>query len=1248
MTTRTALVFTLGLAACAGPLAQRRDAGGGADARAAWRALVEGRPDEAARGFDARLATAPDDVLARFGRATLAYDRGDGPRALDDYTAVLVATARAATTERREATAALVAPVAAARALALDDDLGPSRRARDEATLLALPDGDALPWQARLELARLADHVARRAGDAVALEREAVRRGCARDVGDAGVIGPLAHLDLDRSATTPPRARWAPVLATGCRLSVSARDGRPAAERLRAAVDVPGGTYDLVLDYDGDARLAIDDAPPMRHGSETRFGPRVSAFAVALTAGRHEIELRLATEGGRADVSLLLLPRASGAGVRFEAASEGGARAHATVLPPPSATPALDDALDDYARAFVADRAGDVDEALTRAARLAGRRGFAPGLTLAALVSRDDPTRPAGFTRDNARGLLRAALAVDGADARAWQTLAAVELEDEHVREAIDDAQAAARGAPAWWAPEVVLAHALRARGLEWDADRALDRAATKGGPPGDAPCALLETLLRRAEDERALATQTGLEDALVACDATSEARVDRLRARGDLPAAAEALRAMLRVSPDRDDLTGELAQVEGAAGQGARALATVTALVAGEPLDPFLRVRLADAQAALGRTEEARASVREALVMRPEAAEIRRAARALALPLPLDAYRVDGAAVIRAFEAKGRRYAAPAVVVLDRTVERVFPDGAQMTLTHEIVRVQSKDAIDHWAEVDVPPGADVLTLRTHKPDGTTREPEEISGKETISAANVAIGDYIEWETLETRGASGAFAPGFLADRFYFQSFDAPLDRTELVLVTPPAMKLAFDSRAHAPAPRTTTAVDGAVVTTFATGAAPQLFAERSAVPAIEYVPSVRASSALAFDAWTRYVEEQLYGTTRTSPALRERARQLAEAVGPTPRADARLAAAVVSWVTENVEASDDLRDGATQTLARGSGNRLALMLALLRELGVPARPVLARSRLVAEADAPTPVEELDAFSDSILAIDLPGSPAGARVFVDPRLRHAAFGYLPPSLDGARTLALDDGRFGVARSTGTADHRSVDVTIRLDDQGGGVAVATEELTGWPALEWAELVEKFGADRARLRQDFEQRWLGVQFPGARLRDLDVTLPKDAPGAAVGPVHVRYSFTSPQLAVKGDHEMKLLPTFFRSQPGRRFATEPQRATTLVLGFDVPFHLTATVELPRSAKLDEPTSDERVERKGAYRFVEERSRRAGATDVLVLTRESSLPLSRVVPRDYAGVAADLRRVDGLEQQEIHIRLHGARGAQ
>jgi hypothetical protein len=229
------------------------------------------------------------------------------------------------------------------------------------------------------------------------------------------------------------------------------------------------------------------------------------------------------------------------------------------------------------------------------------------------------------------------------------------------------------------------------------------------------------------------------------------------------------------------------------------------------------------------------------------------------------------------------------------------------------------------------------------------------------------------------------------------------------------------------------------------------------------------------------------------------------------------------------------------------------------------------------------------------------------------------------------------------------------MTIRLDERGGGSAVATEELAGWPALEWAELVDRFGTDRVRLRQDFEQRWLGVQFPGARLRDLEVDLPRDASGR-VRSARLRYSFVTAHLAVPvdrsgvGAREMRIAPTFFRSQPGRRFAAEPQRTTALMLGFDVPTQMTATVELPGTARLDAPATggDLVVARAGGYRFVEARDVEPGRPNVIVLHRESTLPIMRVAPGEYPGVAADLRRVDGAEQAEIRIRLgaavHGA----
>src|SRR6185312_12116694 len=837
---------------------------------------------------------------------------------------------------------------------------------------------------------------------------------------------------------------------------------------------------------------------------------------------------------------------------------------------------------------------------------LRARPRFAVGLALAGEIARHDPTRPAPLARDAARRFLRQAVAVDPNLARAWQTLAAVEMEDDRPRDALVAARRAGSAAPGWWAPDLLLARVLGARGLDFDASRALEAAARKAGAEAT-PCPVLEALRRDAEGRRQLAREDQLTAALVACGGDVDARVERAQARGETDEAIALLERALALDPERDDLTGQLALALAAKGRSPEAVAALAVLVARDPQDPMRRVRLCDAQAAAGQLASARRTIADALDARPDVPEVRRSARALGVALPLDGYRVDGRAAIAAFEKAGARYAAPAVMVLDRAVTRVFGSGATMTLTHEIVRVDSKDAVDRWGEIQVPDGAEILTLRTHKPDGTTREPEEIAGKDTISAPDLALGDYVEWEILETHAPSEAFAPGFLAERFFFQSFDAPIARSELVLVTPPGRPVALDARSGAPKPETRVAADGQQVMTFVATNVAQLYAERSAVPAIEYVPSVRASSGVGWTAWTRYLTEELHDALRVSPEV--------------------------------------------AALARGRGSRVTLTLALASELGLPAEAVLARSRLVADVAAPTPPQELDDFGDTLIGFRLPAK----SVYVDLRLRHAAFGYVPPGLDGARTLGLEDATFGVARSSADADRRTIDMTIRLDERGGGSAVATEELAGWPALEWAELVDRFGADRVRLREDFEQRWLGVQFPGARLRDLEVDLPRDASGR-VGTARVRYSFVSAHLAVPvdrtgaGARELRIEPTFFRSQPGRRFAAEPQRSTALMLGFDVPTRMTATVELPVAARLDGPAAggDLVVARAGGYRFVEARDVEPGRPNVIVLRRESTLPIMRVLPGDYAGVAADLRRVDGAEQAEIRIRMgaagHGA----
>ena len=1298
-------------AGCAGPLATRNVGAGHPvsvtpDARAGWAAAVNGKDDEAASRFRAAEERDPSDLFSLFGTGAVAFERGDSARALSAYLALAerVATGGA---DPGPASGVMTA-MAAGRIAVLLEEFGGAEDERRviEDRLLGLPLS-RLTWEARHALAMLSDHAARRRGDAPLLARAAEAAGCVRTFTVAPPVGILPHLDLD--AAGDPHGVASPhdrvVQAVGCVVAVPSFDGRAGAQRLFATVDVrSAGSHDVVLDFRGEARVIVDGGAPVRHGGAYQYGPRVSASRVVLSRGRHSLEIRLATFGGHPEIALLVAPVPGDANPGIAAAIPKTSLERDALPAGDPITVALD-----FATTYVANRNGDSRAAWQGAARLEHVPQFAVGLALTAAVAHDDPSRPANFTRDRARALLRAAVNIDPRLARSHHALAAIALDDERPREAIDEALAAAKAAPGWWLPEWTLYAAYRQRGLTWDADQVLDQAVAHG----IGACPVVETALGRAEDHRDVEGEKHFGAALVACGRDSDERIERLRRLGDLTGAEATLRSAIQVAPDRDDLKLTLASVLSARGRAAEAAALLAATV--ERSDGDGQLRLADALIASGAGGRAKEAIAAALAAHPEMPEILRAARALGGALPLDAFRLDGAKVIRDFEASGRRYPAPAVVILDRTVTRVFSSGAEMVLNHEIVRVQSKEAIQKWGEINVPAGTEILVLRTHKADGSTREPEELAGKDTISAADLAVGDYVEKETIETRaprdafvtasGPGGAAGPpgdpsgGFLGDRFYFQSFDAPLDRSEYLLVTgrETADQMHFDRRAGAPAPerapappppRTADVVQAhptggpevpTVVTTFTATNVSQLFGERSSVPSIEYVPSVRVSVGVQWAAWARFLREQIYGTWRGAPGLDRAATEIRASCPDEARPEAR-AAALVAWVGHNIDADDDLRDSASMGVARGRGNRLAIMLALARTLGLQAQPVLARSVLTADGQAPTPLEEADDFAEPLIRFELPGHHI---VYADPRLKRAPLGYLPAGLDGARVLLLDGGQFEIAHSR-VDEHRAVEIAFHLDDHGGGKAEVVETLRGWAALEWAEIVDRFGSDSTKLRQDFEQRWLGVHFPGAVLKDLQIEIgrqvsgigmdepsapPPQTPAAdrtiasspagpyAAAEVRLRYTFSSTRLALKQDRQLRFLPTFFRSQPGRRYATEPRRTTALLIGLDVPLDLRARIELPPGARLIPPPRASSssstsasgsklgtlVSGKAGYRFWEDRriDSVAHTREVLVIRRQSWLPIMRVQLPDYPAVAADLRRVDALEQEEVRIDI-------
>jgi cellulose synthase operon protein C len=1200
---------------CAAPTAARQDsevaARAASSAWAGWRALVEGDNAAANGRFAEARRLQPDDPVALFGQATLAFERGQTERALDATFALL------ALPDRRP-TDRWVMPLAAAAATRLPELLAEAASPRVFEEQLFLLGARSLPWRARLPIEQARDSVARRRGEAALLRRTELHQGCLQRMYWMGTAGSLPHLDL-AGEPSGPGGRPREIEASGCLLTLPEQDGRPGVHVVRAPVRTSAERVLLVLDYAGPALMRVDSSPFVEHGSAHRFGPRASALSVLLPPGRHTVELRIGSYGGAPQWRVFLFDPAP------------------VESPAPAGSAVEQVALWELAGALTTDAVGETDRALASAMALRQRPHFSLGLAAAADILARDPTRPAAMARDEADALHRAAIALDPGLARVALALARAELHRDRSADGAELAKQALAAAPDFWPAAATQVEALRARGLERHADQVLKETLLRLGPVEGA-CDLLVQAHQRAQIRYQTEGEKIFAERLRRCDARSLVPIEWLRRRGDLEQSAAALQHRLEFVSDRNATRADLAAVRLAMGDAAAAARDLASLVASAPRDSSLRLRLADAHLAAGQPDRARTLVAETVARLPGHASVRQVARVMGLPLPIDQFRMDGKAVIKEYRESRSDYAAPAVLVLDRTVTRLLEDGTQVILTHNIVNVKTKDGIARWGEVEVPDNAEILALRTHKADGRVREPEEIAGKETISAPDLGAGDFVEWETVEYREPEAGLAPGFVADRFFFQSLELPLHLSEYLFIAPEGQPIDFDRRADAPTPEVGSGPAGTRLYRYVARQMPQLFSEPASISHVEWIPSVRASSGVTVERWAGLLADGLYGIARSSPALRQLAQEL---VARVDRSHNGWQAAIVKWAQENIEAETNLAEPATATIARGRGNRAAVIVALARALELDAELVLARPLTEAPTAAPPVPQELDDFGEVLVRLS-GGAPGAPPLFVDPRWKHAPMGYLPPALDGARCLSLRDGRLETARSRGR-EGRTVRLELRIETDGSGKGQVRETLQGWPAIEWASLYERLKGDASKLRQDFEQRWLSHHFPGARLEQLAIDIDK----SRLGEAELRYSFSSADLASRQGRELRLLPTFFRSQPARRFATEGQRRTPLLVGADPPLELQADIHLPLEATvLDAGREGTIATGKGnVLRFSEQRRIVSEPGPVaparVVIRRQADLRLVRVEPAEYQTVAAELRRVEPLEQGEIRIGL-------
>ncbi len=1084
------------------------------------------------------------------------------------------------------------------------------------------PQADRLGLAAAHQLRMLLLGYALQAGDLKAAEAVARDAGCVQKGDVAGPFGPRELLGFDQvfPAETPGPFAKSYDLGPGrgdtptrkldtrrCVLGLGrgAHDPRPGTSYLRAELEIAkGGPHVLRLESPNSVIVWLDGREIARLDLRAQPSFGVRFLPLELTAGKHELKIKLSSRHPNPVVSLALVE-----GTKEDIADVS--------LPEPS------DSVSRYLAAKVALGRGNGVAAreLLRASQQ--ERPTAHWLVLSAAASVADPLRPVELRRDMARELLRHAAQQNAA---AWYPivgLANLEAAEGRAKEAIDALRAAQEGWPDVVVIRTSLIDQLRERGYAEEADQRLSELERR--LPN--ACAVAGISLASARARGRINEVAALSERVVGCDATSTARFAALKAQRKYEEAAKELARLSALADPLDEAQRIESELERALVLGdmarARALREERSKLWEDRPGPVLD--RADLLLASGERQAAVDYLGASIARHPsQLYDLRRTAEALGGGSLFADFRKNGAEVIAAFEKENKDYQEPQVLVLDYTVVRLFEDGSSVELTHNIMRVQSQEAVDENGEFNVPDGARLLTLHTVKADGTRLEPDAIAGKASLSLPNLAPGDYVEFETLRGESPSVGFPGGYLGNRFYFKSFEVPFDHTELVVLLPPSMEPVIDPRGPAPQMQQTTK-DGLKVLRWSARESRPLKPEPLSVASREFLPSVNLGVKVSWEAYVESLRDLLADKDVVDPSARQ---ALASILGDAQGAQASVKAAkIFRWVTDQIEPTDEVFGLAPAMFAARTGHRERILRYLLGLADIPSDLALARGLEADHSEARLP--DLETYGYLLLRVQTEKGP----IWLHAGARHAPFGYLPQQVRGEAALVLNAQaeRSVVPAGDPLQNMRHVEVEATLTKSGGATLHVRESLRGQGAISWRNDLDEIPA--AELQARFEESYVPSVIAGARLKKLSIENREDAEKNLV----IDYELEIDTLGHRTDHELRI-PPILPSRLSAQFARAGERSTTQLVAPTQAMEVLVRVNLPDGAKVLSAPRASAQEHPIQARF------KAGSKidgSKVMLERSLRLPAARVRPAEYAGFAAFCRAVDLAEASELVIQL-------
>jgi tetratricopeptide (TPR) repeat protein len=1101
-----------------------------------------------------------------------------------------------------------------------------------------LRDPGGIGWRARLELAEWWAEETRAAAVADAERRTVEQQGCLTDLRLAGPFGRNTPRDTLRAF--PPElpgawaARWEPDVETGeaPRLLKTTTHGcivaadEPIPDGITYAetfVDIDQPTK-LVLAAQGAFALWVDDTLVLRRdlrewGAWLRFG-----VGLDLDAGRHRIVAKL----GTASTSIrLLYPDGRPYGKPSSAEPTRPYVTHAprevtadNVLDPWVSGAGVADSGDDLVRFFGAEVAGiddqaDVASVLLQPLVAEPSRATGSSLAAAAAFVQDDPIFADAQRRDLSRDLGERAVKKDPG---LWQprlALAASESERSGPTEAARDVAALVDQFPE--VPAVLSELADLYHQLGWTAEFAAVARQLEHRFPDD-PQALEQAVV--VHDQQGEPSQA---DALVTrilkLDPDSEIALGRALERADYKTALAELERLAKRRPDRKDIAERIHDVMVRAGNEAETWKKLEAAIAKDPREDEPRLALADARYAEGDRQALIKAVVESVRHGAPTARLEAALDLVEGATELAPYRIDTDAVIREFEHKKQQLSGTAARVLDYSALWIHNDGSSRLLEHEIVRVQSAEAIGDMAEQPLRAGR-FLKLRVIKQDGSVLEPEVVQGKPTVTMPHLEVGDYIETERIESNEGDGRHGVHYVGPRWFFREENIAYARSEFVVIAPSERKLQIETRNDVPPPALTEG-SGLTVRRWRVDSSPAAAVEPFGAPVTEFLPSVQIGWGVSLDATLRALADSADDLTPIDPRVRDIAEHIVTPLPPKARAE--RAQKLYHWVTANVEEGQE-SDGRRVIVSK-NGNLWRGYLALCRSLGIQADYAVVQNRLTLPPTGP--------FSSSMQYTQPLLRVRGQKgdLWLTLGSKHAPFGYVPAEVRGMPAVVFAGDTWEKTKTpvAGALDRASTEGTVKLAPDGSAVIELTQTFQGKYATGLRTVLAQM--PERQIRDAIEGRLLGSALRGVELLEYHIEGVND-PDA---PLRILTKSRARSFAQIVGGTLLLSAPGFTPRLGQ-FATLPVRQTPLLMVESIAQDVKLTVELPPGSTVQSSVTPSKLANGERHVEVDD----AVHGQAVVFERHLSLPAGRIQPNEYAAFLEFTRQADEALAASVRVR--------